>query len=34
MLDYQNCAHTLLPLVSSAYALWFMGEHMMGLYNK
>jgi hypothetical protein len=34
VLDYQNCSHTLLPLVASAYALWFMGNHMMALYNQ
>jgi len=34
VLDYQNCAYTLLPLISSAYALWFMGEDMMAMYNK
>ncbi len=33
VLDYQNCAHTLLPLISSAYALWFMGEDMMRMYK-
>lgn len=33
VLDYQNCAHTLLPLVASAYALFFMGESMMAMYR-
>ena len=34
VLDYQNVAHTLLPLVASAYVLHFMGESMMGMYHK
>jgi acyl-CoA oxidase len=34
VLDYQNVAHTLLPLVASAYALHFMGESMMGMYHQ
>lgn len=34
MLDYQNCAGTLLPLVAGAYALWFMGDDMMRMYKK
>jgi len=33
VLDYQNTAHTLLPLVAGAYALTFMGESMMRLYR-
>jgi hypothetical protein len=33
VLDYQNCAHTLLPLVASAYALHFMGNAMMAMYR-
>lgn len=33
VLDYQNCAHTLLPLVSAAYALFFMGQSMWEMYN-
>ena len=34
VLDYQNTAHTLLPLVASAYALHFMGETIMGMYKQ
>ncbi|GAX78870.1 hypothetical protein CEUSTIGMA_g6309.t1 [Chlamydomonas eustigma] len=34
VLDYQNVAHTLLPLVASAYALQFMGEAMMDKYHQ
>ncbi|KAG2435906.1 hypothetical protein HXX76_007101 [Chlamydomonas incerta] len=34
VLDYQNCAATLLPLLASAYALTFMGEDMMTMYKK
>lgn len=30
VLDYQNVANTLLPLVANAYAMHFMGEEMMG----
>lgn len=33
VLDYQNCAATLLPLLAAAYALTFMGEDMMGMYR-
>lgn len=34
VLDYQNCAATLLPLIASSYALYFMGEAMMGMYRQ
>lgn len=34
VLDYQNTSHTLLPLVSAAYALTFMGDRMMGMYRQ
>lgn len=34
MLDYQNVAHVLLPLVGATYALHFMGESMMDMYHK
>lgn len=34
VLDYQNCSHTLLPLIASAYALWFMGDRMMAQYKQ
>ena len=33
MLDYQNCAATLLPLVASAYALRCTGLHMQAMYS-
>jgi hypothetical protein len=34
VLDYQNCAGTLLPLVAGAYALWIMGDEMMAMYKR
>jgi acyl-CoA oxidase len=34
VLDYQNCSATLLGLVASAYACWFMGNNMQGRYQK
>ncbi|GLI67460.1 hypothetical protein VaNZ11_011657 [Volvox africanus] len=34
VLDYQNCAATLLPLIACAYALFFMGEAMMAMYRQ
>ncbi|KAI8467455.1 MAG: acyl-CoA dehydrogenase/oxidase C-terminal [Monoraphidium minutum] len=34
VLDYQNCAGILLPLVAAGYALWLMGDSMMAAYNK
>ncbi|GLC45233.1 hypothetical protein PLESTB_000722200 [Pleodorina starrii] len=34
VLDYQNCAATLLPLIASSYALSFMGEEMMSMYRR
>ncbi len=34
VLDYQNCANTLLPLVAGAYALHFMGNSMMAMYRS
>lgn len=34
MLDYQNVANVLLPLVGATYALHFMGESMMDMYHK
>lgn len=34
MLDYQNVANTLLNLVASAYANWFMGQNMQQRYAK
>lgn len=33
VLDYQNVAHSLLPLVAASYGLWFMGERLMALYT-
>ncbi|EFJ46884.1 hypothetical protein VOLCADRAFT_92640 [Volvox carteri f. nagariensis] len=34
VLDYQNCSATLLPLIASSYALYFMGESMMAMYRQ
>jgi hypothetical protein len=34
VLDYQNCGHTLLGLVSNAYACWFMGQSMQQRYHR
>eukprot|EP00878_Enallax_costatus_P005125 GHUV01005387.1.p1 GENE.GHUV01005387.1~~GHUV01005387.1.p1 ORF type:complete len:651 (+),score=176.60 GHUV01005387.1:188-2140(+) len=34
VLDYQNVANTLLGLISSAYACWFMGQNMQQRYHK
>eukprot|EP00775_Hariotina_reticulata_P005807 gene5808-6047_t len=34
VLDYQNCGHTLLGLISSAYACWFMGQSMQQRYHR
>jgi acyl-CoA oxidase len=34
VLDYQNCAGSLLPLMSAGYALWLMGDAMMDMYKK
>jgi acyl-CoA oxidase len=34
VLDYQNVANTLLGLVSSAYACWFMGLNMQARYQR
>jgi len=34
VLDYQNCAYTLIGLTASAYACWFMGQNMQGRYQK
>jgi acyl-CoA oxidase len=34
VLDYQNTSATLLPLIASAYALHYMGESMMAMYNQ
>lgn len=33
VLDYQNVSHTLLPLVSAAYALHFTAESMVAMYK-
>lgn len=34
VLDYQNCAYTLIGLTASAYACWFMGQNMQARYQK
>eukprot|EP00879_Flechtneria_rotunda_P021197 GHRR01022330.1.p1 GENE.GHRR01022330.1~~GHRR01022330.1.p1 ORF type:complete len:634 (+),score=214.56 GHRR01022330.1:589-2490(+) len=34
VMDYQNVANTLLGLISSAYACWFMGQNMQQRYQK
>jgi acyl-CoA oxidase len=34
VLDYQNTAGTLLPLVARAYALWLMGAEMRAAYKR
>jgi len=34
VLDYQNTAGTLLPLIANTYALHFMGESMMKMYKQ
>ncbi|KAG2488798.1 hypothetical protein HYH03_012598 [Edaphochlamys debaryana] len=34
VLDYQNCAASLLPLLAASYALTFMGDAMMAMYKQ
>lgn len=34
VLDYQNCMHTLLPLLAASYSLHFMGESLFGMYRQ